>query len=501
VESAAFDSTAFLEIKAYIQNGQAIVAAGIGPFLIVHRQFEMNTANIQEFTPGMTGEVSVEVIALLGDVRDITFEINSTPTANVASTGTTPFCGPTGNYEICVPFSYGDVDGNITNVWVDGDFSPVSITHSDGEGQFCFTPPAVDAVYNFTVNVEDDCGALAQPTHMHTIDVDEECDTTTCIVLEIEQTECLNTGSYAHVDIMVETLTEEMAGFDLLLSYDASAFAFTSAVPGGAIDTWEFFTYRMGPFGNCGGPCPSGLLRLVSIADVNNGAKHPDPAQLGPDGVLVTMRFMITNDQTLAGYTYDLNFFWIDCGDNGVSSISGDTLFLDKVIVNQDGSVLWNEFDEDNYPESERLPNVGAPDYCLIGDKYEPRRCVVFINGSICIIHPDSIDARGDVNLNGTSHEIADAVLFTQYILNGLSAFKISVPAQLAATDVNNDGIQGTVGDLVYLIRVITGDALPYAKLAPFVDDATVSFDVNLLTAHTDRNLGAVLLTFQAAAG
>jgi hypothetical protein len=296
---------------------------------------------------------------------------------------------------------------------------------------------------------------------------------------------------------MVETLTEEMAGFDLLLSYDASAFAFTSAVPGGAIDTWEFFTYRMGPFGNCGGPCPSGLLRLVSIADVNNGANHPDPAQLGPDGVLATMRFLITNDQTLAGYTYDLNFFWIDCGDNGVSSISGDTLFLDKVIVNQDGSVLWNEFDEDNYPESERLPNVGAPDYCLIGDKYEPRRCVVFINGSICIIHPDSIDARGDVNLNGTSHEIADAVLFTQYILNGLSAFKISVPAQLAATDVNNDGIQGTVGDLVYLIRVITGDALPYAKLAPFVDDATVSFDGNLVTAHADRNLGAVLLTFK----
>lgn len=77
IESAAFDSTALLEIKAYIQNGQAIIAAGIGPFLVVHRQYEMNTASIQEFTPGMTGEVNVEVIALLGDVRDITFEINA----------------------------------------------------------------------------------------------------------------------------------------------------------------------------------------------------------------------------------------------------------------------------------------------------------------------------------------------------------------------------------------------------------------------------------------
>jgi len=75
VKSAAFDSTVVLEIKAYIQNGRVVVASGIGPFLIVHKQFEINTANIQEFTPGMTGKVNVEVIALLGDVHDITFEI------------------------------------------------------------------------------------------------------------------------------------------------------------------------------------------------------------------------------------------------------------------------------------------------------------------------------------------------------------------------------------------------------------------------------------------
>ncbi|MFH2055766.1 MAG: FlgD immunoglobulin-like domain containing protein, partial [bacterium] len=433
------------------------------------------------------------------DEFSITFEINEAPDVDVAASATTPFCGLNGDYEICVPFSYDDGDDNIVDVWVEGDFAPLTVDYANGEGSFCFAPPAVDAVYTFTVNVLDDCDELAEDVHVHTVNVDEECDTTTCIVLEIEDTECVNTGSYAYVDILVESLTEEMGGFDLLISYDASAFTFTSAEIGSAIDTWEYFTYQMGPFGNCGGPCPSGLLRLVSIADVNNGPNHPDPSQHGPNGVLATMIFRVTTDQTMAGYVYNLDFYWIDCGDNGVSSFTGDTLFIDKLVLNTDESVLWNEFDELNYPESNRLPNVGAPDECMVGDKETPRRCVVFIDGSICIIHPDSIDAIGDINLNGTSHEIADAVLLTNYIIHGLQVFTVNVAGQLAASDVNRDGLQGSVGDLVYLIRVITGDALPMGKLAPFVDDVNVSFDGSVVKADAGRELGAMLLTFKVS--
>jgi hypothetical protein len=397
-----------------------------------------------------------------------------------------------------VTFTYGDPDDNVADVWVDGDM-PVSLTYADGSGEFCFTPPAVDDVLYFTLHVVDECGVPTTKTRQQTIDVDEQCDTTTCVVLDIQDTDCLTLGSYAYVDILVDALTEEMAGFDLLISYDASAFAFTSAQIGGAIDTWEYFTYRVGPFGNCGGPCPSGLLRLVGIADINNGPNHPNPSQFQPDGVLATMVFRITRDQAFSGFTYPVNFFWIDCGDNGVSSVTGDTLFIDKLVLNNDESVLWNEYDELNYPESDRIPNVGAPDDCLQGYKTVPRRCVVYINGSICIVHPDSIDARGDVNLNGISHEIADAVLLTNYFLYGISVFVINPAGQMAASEINNDGIQATVGDLVYLIRVITGDALPYPKLAPFAQEVAIDYDGRTVSTQADDRLGALLLTFKVA--
>ena len=97
-------------------------------------------------------------------------------------------------------------------------------------------------------------------------------------------------------------------------------------------------------------------------------------------------------------------------------------------------------------------------------------RCVEFHNGSICIIDSDSIDARGDLNLNGVANEVADAVLYTNYFLRGISVFTITVAAQRAASDVNNDGRTLTVGDLVYMLRILTGDAQPIPKLSPYAD-------------------------------
>jgi hypothetical protein len=67
-------------------------------------------------------------------------------------------------------------------------------------------------------------------------------------------------------------------------------------------------------------------------------------------------------------------------------------------------------------------------------------------------------------------NEIADATVFVNYFIYGLSAFVINVEGQIAATDVNADGIALTVGDLVYLIRVIVGDALPYPKETPVTE-------------------------------
>jgi hypothetical protein len=85
--------------------------------------------------------------------------------------------------------------------------------------------------------------------------------------------------------------------------------------------------------------------------------------------------------------------------------------------------------------------------------------------------------------------------------------FTISIPGQTAASDVNADGTPLTVADLVYLIRVITGDALPISgdllgggpKVTPagqlLVTSAQQGANVTV-SAKSDADMGAGLFVF-----
>jgi hypothetical protein len=115
-----------------------------------------------------------------------------------------------------------------------------------------------------------------------------------------------------------------------------------------------------------------------------------------------------------------------------------------------------------------------------------------FFGGGVDIICKEDIDDRGDVNLNGVANEIADAVVFTNYFMYGLAAFTVNVDGQMAATEINGDGIALTVADLVYLIRVIVGDALPLPKIAPA---GTINIAGGNVVA-VDAEVGAAAFTF-----
>jgi hypothetical protein len=315
-------------------------------------------------------------------------------------------------------------------------------------------------------------------------------------------------GHYALVDVIKTAGSNDMHGFDFLIAYDASALSFMGAVPGVLFDMtgdyqWEYFTYRFGPFGNCDGGCPSGMLRVVGIADQNDGPHNPLSKSV-PDGtVLFQLNFMVSNDRTLECQYVPIRFFWMDCGDNTIayhSSTSFDDLSIEAGVSDKvfaygvppteitDSTILSypTYYGWQNIEECQPLPGKPAP-----------IRFVNFYNGGIDIVCADSIDARGDINLNGISNEIADAVVFTNYFIYGLAAFTVDVPnkpeGQIAATDVNADGIVLSVADLVYLIRVIVGDALPYPKLAPAGDINFTLID-NKLT--TEAELGAALFVF-----
>ncbi len=101
----------------------------------------------------------------------------------------------------------------------------------------------------------------------------------------------------------------------------------------------------------------------------------------------------------------------------------------------------------------------------------------------------EPIDDRGDLNLNGLGNEIADFILYENYFIYGdvvLSSNPNGRQAQIAASDVNGDGAVLRVSDLVYMGRIITGDANPLPK--PNIERQAVSVDFQIIQ-EADRLL------------
>ncbi|MBD3257247.1 T9SS type A sorting domain-containing protein, partial [candidate division GN15 bacterium] len=394
----------------------------------------------------------------------------------------------------------------IDGIWAEDIESDVELTMTCGPGQFefatddsgrvCFLPDSF-GTFEFCFAADDDCNTTTGSFFVEVVE-EENCDV--CMRLSIDGGACIPVGVQKNVDLLIET-DEYIGGFELLISYDASVMAFLDAtIEGTEVDGWEYFEYRLNEAA-CGSACPSGVVRFVGIADQNNGAAHPPFESLNPNGVLIDMQFQVANDQNLGDQFLPINFVWYDSTDNAVSDTTGTELYVDLRIYNPEGFIVWDEDDDVTYPESSRPFGLGTPDDCFGGGKTDPVRCIEFQNGGICVLHPDSLDDRGDINLNGIAYEIADAVVFSNYFVYGLSVFTVNVAGQVAATDVNADGITLSVADLVLLIRVIIGDADPIPKLSPYAEDLIVTSDYEpgMMQVSTNAvgDIGAALFVFE----
>jgi hypothetical protein len=403
-------------------------------------------------------------------------------TANAAITAVDPDGGPLGmTFSLLNPGSYpGSPDVNS----VTGEFEWVTGEENAYLGLWEFCVVVTDGA-----NL-DSCNTENADTCCFWVHVDPKFRVT------IDKIHDQLQGHYAEVGIRLDPsyTSMNMGGYDFLIGYDASALTFVEAMPGALLEDcdWEYFTYRFGANGNCGNACPSGLLRIVALAETNNGPNHPICFNSAAGTELAVLKFFVSNDRTFECMYAPIFFFWMDCGDNVISSQDGDTLFLeDKVFTFEGVDVTIH----DGFPS-----RFGTSDECLVGDKDYPLRAIDFKEGGIDIVCADSIDARGDINANGVPNEIADAVMFTNYFINGLSAFGDHVEASIAASDVNADGISLSVADLVYLIRVIQGDASPYPKPDPEAE--TIAIKTQLInnqmnvTYNSASDLGAILLRF-----
>ncbi|MEW5924155.1 MAG: T9SS type A sorting domain-containing protein [Candidatus Zixiibacteriota bacterium] len=362
-------------------------------------------------------------------------------------------------------------------------------------GLFTVSPISGDeGLKTFTATVTDCAGATASCDFF--VDVISEVP----FKIVIEKVHDQLQGHHAYVDVYVEEGSEIMLGFDLLIGYDPSVLAFVGAVAGPIFDMegayqWEYFTYRYNYNGNCGNGCPSGLLRVVGMAEYNDGPHHPNLVVLPSGTVLFTLDFLVSSDYNVGGSFAPVYWYWMDCGDN---AIAFNYRSADPLDVSTGLSLGVFHYNGDPYYEVTD-PYFGFPTYfgaqAICFEMAEPGKplpvpFVYFYGGGVDIVYPGDIDARGDVNLNGVANEIADAVVFTNYFIYGLSAFTINIEGQKAATEINGDGIALTVADLVYLIRVIVGDALPLPKDNPnivlnaVVDGQSVTVDNEVGAAY-----------------
>ncbi|KPJ62305.1 hypothetical protein AMJ44_15790 [candidate division WOR-1 bacterium DG_54_3] len=194
---------------------------------------------------------------------------------------------------------------------------------------------------------------------------------------------------------------------------------------------WEFFTYRILPY-------TDSLYRccLYGFCDLPDG--HPGvPLAPNSDYVsLVVLQFVIKYGTFTSGAFFPIIFEWeaSDCLENTFQSSYFDTLY-----VSQD-SLQFNPMDCP--PESvENLP---------VSPSLE------FSDGGVTAVYPSEL--RGDVNLNWVAYEVADWVLFHNFLLYGDSLL-IDPEKQSVNSDVNCDYLPWSIADFLYLCRVILGEA------------------------------------------
>jgi hypothetical protein len=388
----------------------------------------------------------------------------------------------------------------------------VTINAATGAGSFTTDPldPAMSGFFTISAFVTDGAN-ICDPAGCNEFNAD------TCsfqvevraagVVIEKVHNQIQGQVTTVSIDMLPNTFNNwSIAGFDFLIAYDPTALTVTDVNEGTFFTDcdWEYFTYRFGPYGNCGTGCPSGFLRIVGLAETNDGANHPDcfnndgVADPGPGSStstqLASIDFLVSNDFTFECQYVPIRFVWYDCGDNTLSDVSGQTLLMSLHVFDY----LGEEGDPpvDTYVEimgDDALPTyTGAPTECnTYTAKGEPFRGVNFWNGGVDIICKNLIDDPGDININGVAYEIADAVMFTRYFIVGEEiAFAGHVNASIAASDVNLDGLALSVADLVYLIRVVVGDALPYSG-SNKVEAVSANYNFNGGVVSVDQSMGA----------
>ena len=324
------------------------------------------------------------------------------------------------------------------------------------------------------------------------------------LVLHIEKAHNGVRGNLIDLSIYKVSGDLQMGGFNLAVTYNDEYLSFVSARMGSGIgpggSSWEYFSYSYGTIDNCDGySCSVGKVRLTAIADINNGGIYPSYSV--PDGAeLAVVTLYVPNNIAVDCQFFPVRFLWTECGDNTIPSATGDTSFISINVfdyLNTDPLTDPN-FNITGVDCGFSVRFGGTCPEC-IPSLSNPLRNIYFWNGGVDVPCDDSGGCMpGDLNHNGIAAEIGDLLLYESYFEYGAIVCGV-LPCEdfFCGSDVNGDGIPLTVGDMVYMIRMMMGDLLVTMKRADPVSAASVEFSDGLLASVSSEEIGAMLATFR----
>jgi len=179
------------------------------------------------------------------------------------------------------------------------------------------------------------------------------------------------------VDIGIESSGKPIGGVDIKIGFDSPALEILEIIPGEIPDScrWKFFNSRDVSF-KTSGDSPIGVWQILAMAEF--GGDMVRPVCYGFDKKASIAKLVIHVDSSQIDLETDsiiaIFFYWQDCGDNTVTNISGDSLYLSE-----------NSTNEKDTPRV--LPSrIGAPASCINPKaQKKPVRGVSFESGGVVI--------------------------------------------------------------------------------------------------------------------
>jgi len=240
-----------------------------------------------------------------------------------------------------------------------------------------------------------------------------------------------------------------LGGFTFTICYGQAAgvIEVTDYMLGDALLGGEFFNVFFG----------DDFIRFVFINDMNNQQEAPEICAINPQEPILWFKILLDPEPN-----YPIDFCVPICF---CDSDNPQTAFDLNAVSDQSGYATWFSHGCDDPPDS-----------IAFGTLLLNLEC-----GNIKVMNEHNV-VYGDLNLNGYPNEVGDAVVYANYLTNPDPEWSLR---QKFASDVNRDGYQITIADLIYMINIINGVS-GGGKVTPLDAVATVTMPAN---AYGDMNV------------